>query len=323
MAGFGSGEYRVPFLKIEEARYQFLRSVRRLCPLPLFHLRDRIAPHYDRWVDEIIEDANARHEWEQSPEGLSRTESMFNSFKGIGMPDDAARKAAEGRPIRGLAPDDTIFNTFAVLQFENPRLDRVLKLWAQRNHLTHQRELEEDTVRPDVDPGEFVKLTLHKDYWACEWALFTLWFWKFATAGEVAKNAEPPEWITMSVGAPLTLDEPAFRVQPGWDVLAEEEGAFRKRAELALNAYIARKCEIAKASGLQRSDEKRRPSHFDWLALYQVSQWSYRQIAERENVRPGRRNIGEDTVRKGVRVAASLCRLNARLGSPGRPKIRK
>ncbi len=322
MQGFGSGEYRAAFLKIEEARYQFLRSVRRLCPLPLLHLRNRIAPFYDLWVDDVIESVHACQKWEQSPEGLREKEATFNSFKDMGMPDDAARKAAEGRPIGGLAPDDPVFHTFALLQFHHPRLDRVFKRWAQRNHLTHQRALE-DTVLLDVDQIDFVKLTLYEDYWACEWALLTLWFWKFTPEGEALKKCEPPEWITMPVDASPTSDEPAFRFQPGWDVLIEEEAAFRERADAALNAYIARKRELAEARRLVPALDKRQPHHFDWLALYQVKAGEYRQIAEWENVQPDGQTVADDTIRKGVRLAASLCGLIPRPGKPGRPKTRK
>jgi hypothetical protein len=322
MSGFGSGEYRAAFIEVEQARYEFLLAVRRRCPSPLIRLRSRVAPFYFRWVEECISDARAKYQWDQSPEGLLAKEKQFAVLVRAGMPEDAARKAAEGRPIVGFDPDDPTFFTLALLQFHCPRLDRLLKRWARRHHLTHQVAFEEQMAKQSVD-SDFVHLTLHEDFWACEWALHTMWCWRFVPEGTGMMNSEPPEWIRMSEQPSISSDEPAFRICPGWDVLAEGEQAFRERVDATLNSYINRQRELAGTRGLVEPLNKRQPRHFDWLALYQVGGWNYPDIAQWEQEQPGRQKIDDSTIRKGVQDAAEMCALNTRAGKPGRPVTRK
>lgn len=317
------GEYTSPYLATEKARYQFLQGVRRRCPLPLLHLRSRIFPFYSSWVDDFLKSARDYEQWKKSPEGATVREQMAVFFKQLGMTDVGAQVAAEGRPVAGLDPGDPVFHVFMILEYENPRLDRLLKLWAQRNNLTHQRLFEEEIEEQISEEDGFTEMTLHKDYWACQWAFETLWSWKFLQEGGKMMNADPPEWVGAFEGSSGLSDEPPFRVRPGWDVLVETEPAFRGRAAHALEAYIERSKELAEARGLIEAREKRQPSHYDWLALYQVKRWSYAQIADWDQTQPGAEAKGEDTIMKGVKSAAQLVQLSVRSGRPGRPKTRK
>ena len=321
---FGTGgEYTSPYMATEMARYQFLQGVRRRCPLPLLHLRGRIFPIYSRWVDDFLKRARDYQQWKQSPEGAILRERMIDFFKRLEMTDEGAQVAAEGRPVAGLDADDPVFHTFMILEYEHPRLDHLLKLWAQRHNLTHQREFEEQSEEHTTDTDVFTEMTLHKDYWACQWALATLWSWKFLPEGVKMMNADPPEWVHAFDGSSGPSDEPPFRIRPGWDFLTETESAFRDRVEKALTAYIERSKQLAEMRGLIETREKRQRSHYDWLALYQVKRWSYAQIADWDQVQPGAEAKGEDTIMKGVKSAAQLVQLPVRPGKPGRPKTRK
>jgi hypothetical protein len=327
------GEYTSPFMATEQARYQFLQAVRRLCPRPLWYLRKRIFPFYSRWVDDFMHSARADEQWEQSPEGATMVQEMVDFFKRQGMTDAAAQIAAKGRPVAGLGGDDPVFHTFMLLEDHNPRLARLLMRWAQRNGLTHQRQFEEalqpleeriiEAEEGTVTLESLSEMTLHKDYWACEWALCTLWSWKFSPDGAQMLIANPPEWVRMTEDQSLASEEPAFCIRPGWDVLTETEPAYRDRVERTLTSYIERNRHLAKARGLVETPKKRQRRHFDWLALYQVKRWGYARIADWNQEQPRADTHSEDVIRKGVRSAADLCKLPARPGKPGRPTIRK
>jgi len=307
----------------EKARYEFLQSVRRRCPCALFHLRSRIFPFYSRWVDNFMDGARARQQWEQSPEGALVRTQMVDSFKRLGMNDVQAQFAAEGRPVAGLDADDPVFHTFMILDGNHPRLDRLLKHWAQQHGLTHQREFEERTEEQTTEKEVFTEVTLHKDFWACQWALDTLWYWKFSPDGTKMMEAEPPEWVCASGRSSIGSGEAPFSIRPGWDVLAETEPAFRDRVESALEGYIEKTRELAGARGLVETRGKRQPRHFDWLALYQVKRWSYVEIADWDQLQPGSEAKGVDTIMKGVKSAAQLVQFVVRAAKLGRPKTRK
>jgi hypothetical protein len=273
--------------------------------------------------------AKARAEWNQSAEAAELHRCGVDAFKRLGLPETAAEAAATGRPVMGVSADDAMFCTFMVFENHAPRLARLLMRWAQRHNLTYQREFQEDSTQPAVyaeggtETPEFTEVTLHKDYWACEWALFTLWSWKFSSKGAQMMNSDPPEWVHAFEDQSLTSGEPLFRVQPGWDVLSETEPIFRKRVEVALSAYVEGQRRLHEARGFIGSAEKRRLIHFDWLALYQVKRYSWAMIADWDQEQPGETTRAEDVIRKGVNSTANLCGLAVRPGRPGRPKTRK
>ncbi len=276
-------------------------------------------------------DARADKEWNQSAEAADARKRMAEAFMGLGMTETQSQRAAEGRPISGVDADDPIFNMFMILDNYHPRLAHLLMHWAQRHNLTHQREFEEEP-RPsepqtiESDDGTeiplFTEMTLHKDYWACAWALCTLWCWKFLPEGSQMMNANPPEWVHNPFETRLT-NEPPFRLRPGWDVLTETEEVFRERAEKALVSYIQYQRNLAEARGLTETKEKRQPLHFDWLALYQVKRLSWEQIADWDSQQPGANAKEAGAIMKGAHDAAALCKLNALPGKLGRPKKRK
>ena len=117
-ARFGTGgQYTVPFLATEQARYQLLQAVRRRCPQPLLHLRNRIFSIYSQWAEDLMERARTLQQWNKSAEGAEEREAMVDVFKRVGLTEAQAQFAAEGRPVVGVDADDSVFNTFMVLQY--------------------------------------------------------------------------------------------------------------------------------------------------------------------------------------------------------------
>ena len=329
--GSADGGYTSLHLQTERARYLFLQAVRRRCPLPLFHLRTRVFPLYGRWVDRAMLQASAEREWGESPEAAELRRESVEVFKRLGLTEPGAQLAAEGRPPAGLEANAPLFKAFIILEDAHPGLSRCLMLWAQRHNLTHRRELEEDPPRPEerscdaedeTEIPTFIETTLHRDYWACQWALSTLWSWKFLAEGPQMMYSDPPEWVRNPFQTGPS-DDPIFRLRPGWDVLSETEKGFRVRAKKALDTYIQNKRRLAEAGGLMVTTQKRRLIHFDWLALYQVKKWSFRKIDDWGQTQLGEHTMDADVIRKGIESAANSCGLRARPVPRGRPKNRK
>jgi hypothetical protein len=326
------GEYTAPFLAAERARYQFLQAVRRRCPLPLIHLRSRIFPLYSQWVDAFMSEAKAIHEWNQSPEAAAMREGSLESFQALGLSPSAAKFAAEGRPVVGVDADHPVFSTFMILEDQNPRLARSLMLWAQRHGLTHQREFEDRSHWAEGNPpapesafaiSEFTEATLHKDYWACAWAMFTMWHWKFAPDGPVEMKANPPHWVpAFEENLTPDLTEPGLLIKPGWNVSSENEDAFRTRTQKAIDSYIEKQHQFARGRGLVAVVPKKEFIHFDWLALSQVKGYSLGQVVAWDQEQPGEKFRDPGTIRKGVDEAARLCEMKAKPRTVGRPKTR-
>jgi hypothetical protein len=273
--------------------------------------------------------AQDRQQWDQSPAAAEVRENMKDIFKTLGLSDTAAEIAARGRPVRGADATDPMFHQFMLFDFECPRISRLLMMRAQRHHLTHVREFEEDlpceevVVETDAEPvtvPEFTEMTLHLEYWACQWAVDTLWSWKFNSYGSQMLNADPPEWVRADLDNKRSNEQP-FVVRPGWNVEAELQAHFEARVRKALAEYIERSRAFAEARGLVPAQE-RLTTHFDWLALYQVKGRSWAQIAQWDQDETGSDSKEESAIRKGVQSAAKLVGLNARRGRPGRPPTR-
>ena len=135
--------------------------------------------------------------------------AMVEIFKQLGISDETAKVAAKGRPVVGVDADDAIFHTFMILEDYHRRLAHLMMRWAQRHGFTHQRQFEEPLetfdVSEEADGMELVEMTLHKDYWACEWGLYTLWNWKFSRDGKQMSNSDPPEWVRLDEQPPRRL----------------------------------------------------------------------------------------------------------------------
>ncbi len=102
---------------------------------------------------------------------------------------------------------------------------------------------------------------------------------------------------------------------PGWDPALETKKTFVTRIgdrfEERLQVYLAAVTHQFECQGWERTPEKRREDHFEWLARYQVQGWTHRMIADEYST--DAKILGEDTVSK------ALNRLANRMGLTLRP----
>ena len=328
------GEYVRKDVAVEESRYRFLEAVRNECPQPLYVLRDDLFPVYQSWFDSVVSEAKAAKAWREdtSAEAKEVKAGLAHAFRRLGMTDKAAEIAAQGRPITRDQPDDPIFRTFLLIQYGAPEVARVLMQWAQQFHLTHTRKFEEplrSELETTTEGQKFYvtyEETLWKQYWACQWAVETLWAWYTWPKGREMMDADPPEWVRVSFDRGRQQEGP-LKVQfevPHWQIENETEPVFHQRIHNAVDEWLeeyADKRETAvEVMGYQRRQRKYRSAHFEWLALRQVAGLTYEEISKRYSDEEGR--PGDDAIRHGVEQVGSLVRLLPRSGRRG-PKRRK
>ena len=254
--------------------------------------------------------------------------AMVEIFKQLGISDETAKVAAKGRPVVGVDADDAIFHTFMILEDYHRRLAHLMMRWAQRHGFTHQRQFEEPLetfdVSEEADGMELVEMTLHKDYWACEWGLALCGTGNSRRDGKQMSNSDPPEWVRLDE-QPFASAEPPFCIRPGWDVLIETEPLFRARALGDSSTPTSN----AVTDMSRREDSSKLLKSANWilstrkLALHQVRRWNPTQIADWDQENFGDDTKGEDVIRKGISSAAKSCGLRLIPGKPGRPIIRK
>jgi hypothetical protein len=205
----------------------------------------------------------------------------------------------------------------------------MLKEWAQRFHLTQARDFEEQTPfqqqhDPDDDVFELQDLKLDAHYWACQWAVQTLWQWRFTDLGPKLLTSNPPKWVQGSFRRePRRTDSPPFTLkQAGWDPAIEHESGFRARITKALAESLNNQIAVAKIAaqelGLEPAPSKKR-DHFDWFALFQVNEWAFPRIADWYQARTGCA-LEDDAIRHGVCDVAECVALPRRQAKRGRPK---
>jgi hypothetical protein len=321
MVDFGRGQFITKDEMAERARYQFLLSIRAKCPAPLFELRDKLFPQYRDWVDSVMREAQEDEAWSRTPEADKDRKAWEQLFLKMGTPATVAKIAAQGRPVQGTAADDPMFTHFMLFEDVAPKLDRHLKEWAQSFGLTHTREFEEDLrATGGTAPGEdgevvFVEQHLYKQYWACQWALDTLWRWRFHDAGPAMMTAHPPEWVRVQFRErslyPITGGLPQVTLnERAWNPAKEEPTDFREHIHRVVDAFLDTYIEIAaEGMGVVKTPRKRR-EHFDWLALFQVTPAKLQEIAAKYNVEP-------QTVSDGIKSAAEMIGLRPRRGGRG------
>ncbi|HAI20687.1 MAG TPA: hypothetical protein DCM14_02090 [Clostridiales bacterium UBA8153] len=140
---------------------------------------------------------------------------------------------------------------------------------------------------------------------------------------------EPLQWMWwLGPGYPRACAWLELRTAPftfggeAWLPIKERRQVFVERTRAAfereLGAYVEGIGRLAQDAGLEKTPEKRKLVHFDWLVHYQVQGWSMRKIADHYS---GEGVLSEDTIAKGVRQAAKLVGLKLRPPRKGgRPK---
>lgn len=155
--------------------------------------------------------------------------------------------------------------------------------------------------------------------WCLERALQTLRAWHRLPADSRLRSEWDHEAVTIFL--PVSVDQRRFTfTHPGWELTtdnvtrAELERVVRAAFEAHLSDYLDSMETLAHAAGMERTPQKRRLDHFDWLVYYQVERWSHQEIAEEAGV-------DRTTVRDGLKTTAREIGLRLRpVGRAGRPR---
>jgi len=155
--------------------------------------------------------------------------------------------------------------------------------------------------------------------WCVDRALQTLRAWHRLPVESPLRS----EWDHEAVGyfLPASAGQRQFIFEhPGWQLTADgmtqsdAERTIRASFEIQLSEYFESMRALAHAADLERTPEKRRLVHFDWLVYYQVELWSQQEIAAEAGV-------DRTTVRDALQTAARETGLTLRNPSRGgRPR---
>ena len=161
--------------------------------------------------------------------------------------------------------------------------------------------------------------------WLLDVALWTLQCW---IAGRELKKFVPLDFLQIPPEPPRQI---RF-THPGWHPTSSTWPTYERKVQQAFTEAL---CEYrdalrkaARDQGPQPGLKKRKlDRHLEWLVLWQVGHWTYRQIAEKYGVGETKqvgtpirtKNTGITTVRDGLKSAANLIGVTLRKGKRGRP----
>jgi hypothetical protein len=305
-----SGDYGDDYSIRDQAQIQFLWTIQRCTPAPLYSLRDDVFPNYKAALDSERAMGRTNRELHQLIDDALTLVSAPNHSETLKC---WAERSAP-RELRALMRAAT----------EN------LLDWSKRFNLIGKRA---KVSEEDTDPA-FWEVACVNDWKASLWpiiaAIDTIWVWYAGPRGKVRMLAEPPEWnrpVTLKgfVGGPQALPPiqltEVSRVgkELAWCVDMEPEKRFRDRAQKSfqrwLDAYVAEQIKAVKRSGFVRAPVKHRLEHYEWAAFYQVDRVPVVNIAKayQEN------NVTTDGVRKAIKRVLQQIRLQKRPGRGRKP----
>ena len=154
--------------------------------------------------------------------------------------------------------------------------------------------------------------------WIYDCALARLYQWDHGDASDVWRLPR------QMGGGQISWDEFAFTFGvPGWVPQLHRRSDYEKRTRAAfenhLKEYLDKIQVAAKDRGLIHTPEWRKRGtrstlrRFEWLVRWQVQKWRLVRIAKEAKA-------ARNTVRDGIRAAASEIGLPVRVGKPGRPR---
>jgi hypothetical protein len=164
-----------------------------------------------------------------------------------------------------------------VFEVANPELARCLKNWAEQYGLTHLNSIPEEEPLTDLrsldESFELAEIPFNPNYWACDWALSTLFFWDLLPVDDPRRSSSPPEWCPLLIDSPRAPEKTFTITATGWNSVLETETEYRKRIrghlDNAITEYVRGVKKYLKPSGFTlRSCHT--SDHVVWLALYQV-----------------------------------------------------
>lgn len=310
MSTLSSGDYGDDYSIRDQAQIQFLWTIQRCTPAPLYSLRDDVFPNYKAALD--------------SERGRGRTNKELYQLIGdaltlVSAPNDsetlkcwAERSAPRELPALMRAATENLLD------------------WSKKFNLIGKRT---QVSEEDTDPA-FWEVACVNNWKASLWpiiaAIDTIWVWYAGPRGKIRMLAEPPEWnrpVTLKglVRGPQAL--PPIRLtgasrvgnEVAWYVDMEPEKRFRDRAKKSfqrwLDEYVDEQIKSAKRSGLVKAPVKYRLEHYEWAASYQVNRDSVAKIAKAYH----RNNITTDGVRDGIKRVLQQIRLQGRPGQGRKP----
>src|ERR1043166_193720 len=328
------GDYGDARIITDEEREHFLNAVWRVTPKPLDSLREEIWPKYRVAVEDLVGYIKSDELEEAFLQGLrvvalkDEIESRGFTAPAFRLPEllhSAAKSLIEWSKHFNLVgliredfrcpPDDPRFVSWSHawhlslwplvvaeqtlwMWHSSPDRERLLReppRWRRTKRLgglTHGLELlppiELTEQSDEMFPGAELLNTLK------------------ASPGKVVKATTLP-------GKLERVDWP----MRGWNIETEPEQRFRERfneaAKRWLDRYILERRVAGEQKKLTHVTEKRRPEHYEWLALYQIARQSQQGIADQYKE-------SRDAVKSALERTAQLIGLKLRPGARGRPR---
>jgi hypothetical protein len=209
-------------------------------------------------------------------------------------------------------PDLVLWNNVEFHAEQTPEVRRMrdgLLQWSERFHLTSE--------------------------WLLNAALYTLCQWDrypIETLKLIYRDGDPDRLRSLPVDGgllcPFTLEEREFRLHDGgWEAGYESWTAFQKRIRTAFKAslvgYEKRLKRLAENRKYTEPPEIRNQQQFDWLALYQSSFLSPKDIKKLLERETPPHHTEENTIFKAVEKTADLIGLTLRPSQRGNRRSRK
>lgn len=308
-----SGDYGDDYSIRDQAQIQFLWTIQRCTPAPLYSLRDDIFPNYKAALD--------------SERGRGRTNRELHRLIDDALTLVSASNHSE--TLKRWAERSVPREVPALMRAATENLID----WSKRFNLIGKCA---QGSEEDADPA-FWEVACVNDWKASLWpiiaAIDTIWVWYAGPRGKVRMLAEPPEWnrpVTLKgfVGGPKALppiqltrdNSEGSRVgnEFAWYVDLESEKKFRDRAQKSfqrwLDAYVAEQIKAGKRRGFVRAPVKYGVEHYEWAALYQVNCDPVAKIAEAHQ-----ESVTTDGVAKAIDRVLQQIRLQKRPGRGRKP----
>jgi hypothetical protein len=209
---------------------------------------------------------------------------------------------------------------------QEARLEPTLVNWTVAHGWSALAELAGDTsLRAASSLIDLLSTWAHKHQieadWAYDCALSRLHAWD---VGDKSETWRIPRQVG---GFEISWEELAFSfTQPGWSPQLHTRSDYENRLRAAFERHLKKYLDgietAAGERGLVRTPELRRRGtrssarRFEWLVRWQVQSWNLGRIADEARV-------AKNTVRDGIRAAASEIGLILRKGTLGRPRKRE
>ncbi len=276
--------FRTRGTAVAVAQNRFLLAVQELCPQVLHDLKSRVFPVYT----------------------------------------DAAEKLTSVSGASGAFSLPALRN-FQLLERDAPSVAKTLREWGDRYNLVGiEADKADDERRTAAKGDQWPEIVQLRTLWLLQATTETLFAWfRFPSSYPEPKWVNPPVAVfpeQPDLRSPSQRQRLVCFESTDWDFESGESlSAFRRRVHEALDEVLDHHIEQRRQWRAERyglpPEVRHEDIHFDWLAQYQVSGWSAREIAAQYNTEPNKR-VETVTVQKRVESLARFIRLKLRSGRP-------